>query len=172
MNKQSDLTESELPYSIPVKLTSGKQVVVFSTLIVLFVSACLLAYPVYSILDVAFHKNQFDRAKFNRIIWEADKNASLTANRRAAMAEDILKRQLKPGMTLDETKAMLGEAEYTDARAEVQIPNPEKQSHIGYYLGSEIGGEYQNNKSVDRAWLDLRFDSTGKYAGGNIFLPK
>ena len=172
INKQIKTQEPELPYSIPVRLTSGKHVVIATLLIVILFSSCLLAYPIYSILDVALHKNQFDRAKFNQTIWEADKNSTLGANRRAGMAEDILKKRLKPGMTLNETKAMLGEVEYTDARAEVQIPNSEKYSHAGYYLGAEIGGEYRNFKNVDRAWLDLKFDKSGNYVSGGIYLPR
>ena len=165
----------------PVQLTNGKTAMLWTGLVILLLTAVILAAPVYQILSANLHKNQFDRSKFNRIIWAMDKTSASGGSRRASMAEDVLKLVLKPGMTKTEVVAILGEPQYVDNRAdtkaEISGTKPtdaklqEQTQHSGYYLGEEIGGDYEGRKDVDKAWLDLRFDKSDHYLGGIIFLP-
>ncbi len=165
----------------PVQLTNGRTAMLWTGLVILLLTAVILAAPVYQILSANLHKNQFDRAKFNRIIWAMDKTSASGGSRRASMAEDVLKLVLKPGMTKVEVVAILGEPEYVDSRAEAKAGMSgtkstdaqllEQTHHAGYYLGEEIGGDYEGRKDVDKAWLDLRFDKSDHYLGGIVFLP-
>ncbi len=165
----------------PVQLTNGRTAMLWTGFVILLLTVVILSAPVYQILSANLHKNQFDRAKFNRIIWAMDKTSASGGSRRASMAENVLKLVLKPGMTKVEVIEILGEPEYVDQRAETQKGTIETKSgdaqskgrshHAGYYLGEEIGGDYGGRKDVDKAWLDLRFDASDHYLDGIVYLP-
>ena len=174
-------SEASPGLAYPVELTNGRTAMLWTGLVILLITAIVLAIPVYQIVSTNLHKNQFDRAKFNKQIWALDKSGFSGGSRRTSMAEDVLKRVLKPGMSRSEVVSILGELEYADDNTSPKIPadSPSgdnsaplaKGTHTGYYLGEQIGGEFQGRKEVDRAWLDLKFDSSDRYSGGSVYLP-
>ncbi len=93
------------------------------------------------------------------------------------MADDIMMHQLKPGMTVQSVKNLLGRTEMdghtndtlTDRKWFTQKEN--KFDHVlGFYLGEELYGELQGHE-IDRAWMMLFFDEKGQYVRGRIFAP-
>jgi hypothetical protein len=124
-----------------------------------------------------FDLNPFDDRPYSRAVWLEDRECVTAGNRRAGMAEQILRRNLRPGQTSEQVAILLGDPDTVWDRVSLwQQPErfrPEDgqtQEVWTYYLGEELGGEH-NGHLVDRAWLDLRFDAHGQYAGGAVFTP-
>ncbi len=125
-----------------------------------------------------FDLNPFDNAAFNRTVWLKDAQCDDGSNRRGSMAQDILTHQLQKGMTVAQVTALLDRPEGdVSVRNKGEYPNSRFTGReqrapriLIYYLGEEQGG-LRNGWFIDRAWLDLCFDTQDRYVGGEIFVP-
>jgi hypothetical protein len=117
--------------------------------------------------------NPFDDYRFQASAWRQDEDVVTAGNRRGHMAEDILKRQLEPAMTLSHVERIIGEPESVLHAADL-VKHPVRKftakeraaaTLLSYYLGEELNGA----AGIDRAWLHLRFDKRGRYLGGRVY---
>ena len=152
---------------------------VVTALICLFI--CWLVFASLTALTFGgspFDNNPFDNSTFNQKVWLADANCSDGSNRRGAMAQDIIRRHLTPGMPEQEAVSLLGQPQrYSAAGFAVYYQHGNAYSQTGktmsasdtvlrYYLGEELDMAW----GIDHAELYLFF-SNGKYMGSRIGWP-
>ena len=100
-----------------------------------------------------FDNNPFDDRVFNQSQWLSDATCSDGSNRRGHMAQDIIRRDLKKGMSGEEIVRLLGEpqrysvSEFTRYYRHgdhffyttlVASKDPQPEVVLGYYLGEEL----------------------------------
>ena len=145
--------------------------------------AALIIISLFIVVGVVFGNNPFDldpfdNAVFSRAVWLEDEHCVDGSNRRGSMAEDILAHQLHTGMTIAQVKALLNKPEIDVSAGNISdypVNRFTADEHhasrvLAYYLGEELGG-FRKGGFIDRAWLDIRFDSRDQYTGGTIFVP-